>query len=147
MKRGSVFTPRKPSRPCARWVGAPFDIITTQRRVVCVHRQCIQISAPSTARDRDEILPGSEGVAFGRPGAVAGDLIDLTAIDANDERGDDQAFRFGASETIAGLWLVEEGDATLVRASVDEDADAEFELAILDGSVRAADYTSDDFAL
>lgn len=101
----------------------------------------------STAQERDELLPGRLGVALGRPGAEVGDVIDLTEIDADAEQAGDQAFVFGASETIAGLWLVEEGDVTVVRASVDDDAEAEFELAILDGGVGMADYTSDDFAL
>jgi Ca2+-binding RTX toxin-like protein len=101
----------------------------------------------STAPDRDTILPGSKGVALGKPGAEAGDLIDLTAIDADATLIGDQAFVFGSIGTVAGLWLVEEGDLTVVRASVDADADAEFELAISDGSIRATDYTSDDFAL
>ena len=68
-------------------------------------------------------------------------------MDANVERDGDQAFRFGESQAIGRVWLVEEGQRTIVRANVDEDARAEFELAITDHSVRAGAYTSDDFAL
>lgn len=101
----------------------------------------------STPRNRDVILEGDKGTAFGRPGETPGDLLDLSGIDGNGERDGDQAFRFGSKQTIGRVWLDEEGDMTIVRANVDNDARAEFELAIADGSISADAYTLDDFVL
>jgi len=101
----------------------------------------------STPNHHDVIAPGVNGVALGHPGATAGDMIDLSAIDADTDRSSDQAFHFGTSRGIGDLWLVEEGSRTLVRANVDDDARADFELVIADGAVHAGDYTADDFIL
>ncbi len=101
----------------------------------------------STARHRDVILAVERGTAFGKPGGKPGDIMDLSGIDANVDRGGDQAFRFGSAESIGRVWLEEEDGMTIVRANVDDDARAEFELAISDRSVSATDYVATDFAL
>lgn len=103
-------------------------------------------SGESTSRHRDVIRHGNEG-AFSAPGARRGDLIDLSAIDANALTDGDQAFRFGTSKGVGRVWVEEEGDRTIVKANIDDDARAEFEVAISDRSVRADAYTEADFIL
>lgn len=96
---------------------------------------------------RDLLKAGAGAVAFENPGAAAGDLIDLSAIDANSSIDGDQAFKFGHSTGIGHVWLKESGDKTLVRANLDVLAGWEFELAIADAGVRASAYSAEDFLL
>lgn len=94
----------------------------------------------------DEIVPGGHASAFEGPGSAAGDVIDLRGIDADATRPGNQAFTFGGVGP-GHLWLRDVGAVTHVYGDVDGDRGAEFELAILDGSTRAADYSAADFLL
>ena len=95
---------------------------------------------------RDEIRPGDGTVAFEGAGAAAGDVIDLTAVDADITVGGDQTFAFGSLNK-GGLSIVDLGGNTLVRGNIDGNAGFEFELLIVDGSVSASAYTAADFVL
>lgn len=84
---------------------------------------------------------------FNNPGAAAGDIIDLAAVDANLVTTGDQAFRFG-SKAIGGLWAVDlSGGNTMIYGNLDSDSVAEFTLTIKDGDVKASAYTAADFIL
>jgi Ca2+-binding RTX toxin-like protein len=92
---------------------------------------------------------------FDNPGAGAGDVIDLSAIDADVNTAGDQAFNFlGVIQnpfppaTAAGsLWLRNEAGETLVYANVDGDADPEMAIRIDDGNTPASAYDASDFIL
>jgi serralysin len=96
---------------------------------------------------RDAIAAGDGAVAFERPGAQTGDRIDLSAIDANTTAANDQAFAFGTATGKGRLWVANVGNQTVVRGNTDNDAAAEFELAIEDVRVTANQYTAADFIL
>ncbi len=83
---------------------------------------------------------------FDGAGKAAGDLIDLTAIDANAGTRANDAFVFGHTGT-RGLWLTTSGSDTLVFANTDSDAAAEFSIRIIDGAVHASAYSAADFLL
>lgn len=85
--------------------------------------------------------------AFEAPGSEAGDLIDVSAIDADASTPGDQAFVFGDLTGKGWLWAVAEGDRTVIFGNVDDDAAPEFAVAIQDGGELAAAYTADDFIL
>ena len=61
----------------------------------------------------------------------------------------DQGFKWGGTtKTWWGcLYAKDVGSTTFICGNTDKDAAPEFEIAIADGSVRAADYTADDFVL
>ncbi len=69
----------------------------------------------------------------------------LAAIDARPDLPGNQAFVFGGAGD-GHLRLEEVGTVTHVRASA-TDAGLDLDIAILDGAVRASDYTADDFIL
>jgi Ca2+-binding RTX toxin-like protein len=100
-------------------------------------------SAPGA---RDLIAAGDGAIAFEKAGAQLGDRIDLAAIDANTTAGGNQTFVFGGTGK-GHLWAANSGNQTVIRGNVDNDAAAEFELAIDDGSVGAAAYKAVDFIL
>ena len=91
---------------------------------------------------------GSIEAAFEGAGRARGDRIDLRGIDARESSFfTDQAFRFD-KRTEGGLWLVDDGDVTVVRGNVDDDRAAEFMVRIEDGAdIHADDYTAADFLL
>ncbi len=90
---------------------------------------------------------GAVKAAFEAPGAGAGDIIDLKAIDADDSRNGNQPFIFH-SQGQGGLWLKDIGTVTVVLGNIDHDDTAEFVLYIHDGKdVMAEDYTAADFML
>lgn len=93
----------------------------------------------------DEMRAGDGGIAFQGAGAAIGDLIDVTAIDADTTVSGNQAFTFGSTGK-GGLWLVNVGEDTVVRANVDGGA-ADFEILISDGAINASAYTAADFGL
>ena len=99
----------------------------------------------STAGARDVIRAGLVA-AFEGAGAAAGDLIDLSGIDANTAAAGNQAFIFGGTG-VGRVSLVTSGTDTLVHANVDNDAAFEFELLIEDGGVQPAAYRAADFIL
>lgn len=102
--------------------------------------------SPAEAGRFDVLRPSRGGAAFDGAGAAAGDLIDLSAIDANLTVAGDQAFVFGG-RSAGHLWAVDRGTTTTILANVDSDPGADFRLDILDGGVLAAAYGAADFIL
>ena len=85
-------------------------------------------------------------MVFDAPGAGAGDVIDLSAIDANTLTAGNGAFTFGSTAT-GGLSLTRQGTSTLVRGNTDADAAFEFAILITDGATSHTGYTAADFIL
>lgn len=99
--------------------------------------------SPYGAGDR---IVGVDGLpAFDGPGPAYGDLIDLRGIDADTVTPGNQSFIFGYSGR-GGLWLQEAG-VTNIFGNTDDDAAIELHIQIVDGAVRARDYSVDDFLL
>lgn len=109
------------------------------------------LTVDGSSPDAPDVLEsGNRGDAFDGAGDDSGDLIDLLDIDADETRRGDQDFDFGGTsdEGRGVLWLENDGRDTIVFGDVDDDGAAEFELVIADGrSVRASDYTEEDFLL
>jgi Ca2+-binding RTX toxin-like protein len=85
--------------------------------------------------------------AFDAPGAGSGDLIDLSAIDANLDLAGDQAFVFGLSGP-GGLFLGESGTSTVIFLDIGGAAGFDMAIRITDGAtVLASAYTAADFVL
>ncbi|MEM6758516.1 MAG: calcium-binding protein [Pseudomonadota bacterium] len=91
-----------------------------------------------------------------RVGLAGGDVIDLSAIDADITTGFDQAFSFlGAVSTstalgfgAGALWVENAGAGqTRLHGLIDNDSVVDFEVLISDGVVLAGAYTSGDFIL
>lgn len=97
------------------------------------------LATDSSAAAPDVIL------GFDGPGGAAGDLIDLSGIDAGAAAGD-QAFRFN-SVAAGGISLIAQGADTLLRGNTDADADFEFAILIRDGATLPGAYTAADFIL
>ncbi|MFO1143194.1 MAG: hypothetical protein U1E59_12505 [Amaricoccus sp.] len=86
---------------------------------------------------------------FDTPGATAGDLIDLSLIDADTTTPGKQDLRWGAADDL-GTGVVratDSGDVTVVSVNVDNDTSPELTIAIGDGAVQASAYSAADFAL
>lgn len=83
---------------------------------------------------------------FESAGAGKGDLIDVSAIDADGNLGVNDSFIFG-STGLGGLSVVDSGTDTLVRLNTDNDAAFEVVILIADGGVLASAYTAADFNL
>jgi arylsulfatase A-like enzyme len=83
---------------------------------------------------------------FQAPGPAAGDLIDLSAIDARTDLGGDSAFTLGGSAA-GHLRIADVNGQTVVTGNTDADAAAEFRLVIADGDRPASAYTAADFVL
>ena len=85
---------------------------------------------------------------FQAPGAPRGDLIDLSAIDADTTTGAvNEAFVFGSTAK-RGLSLFDNASGyTEVRLNTDGDASFEMVIYITDGGTLAASYTAADFLL
>ena len=100
--------------------------------------------AGNTGRD---VIRGADGApAFEGIGGSAGDLIDLSRIDANVLVAGDQAFHFRGGGPGTLSW-VEANTCTIVRGNLDGDADFEFVIIIEDGTARMSQYTAADFVL
>jgi Ca2+-binding RTX toxin-like protein len=87
-------------------------------------------SKPGTVRDvAHDFVPGV-------------DDVDLRMIDARTNMTDDQAFTFtGSTASAFGVWAVASGSGTLVRADVNGDKVADFEVLLSGvGSVSAGDF-------
>lgn len=104
----------------------------------------------STSNRRDLVL-STGASAFANPGDAAGDLFDLSGMDADTTEAGNQAFSFGGSEGAGPLdtstghfWFVNEGTHTLLRANNDADAAVDFEVAIRDFAVLASAYNGLD---
>ena len=84
---------------------------------------------------------------FEGAGAAKGDIIDLSAIDADGGLGTQDSFIFG-STGLAGLSIVDDGAGnTLVRLNTNNDAAFEVVIKIVDGGVLFSAYTAADFIL
>lgn len=90
---------------------------------------------------RTDVIEG-----FDAPGRAAGDVIDLSAIDADTSRAGNQSFTFGPAE-VGRISVIEHDGETLVRGDVDGDRGYEFAVLIRDGDTPASAYTADDFIL
>jgi Ca2+-binding RTX toxin-like protein len=102
-------------------------------------------TSESNGTTQDRIL----GFQFGS-GQWDGDKIDVSTIDANTSLTGNQAFKWGGT-TLKGkgyLWAenLSNGD-TLIKGNVDNDTDAEFQVAVADGSTAASYWASIDFFL
>ncbi|MBP7002239.1 sulfatase-like hydrolase/transferase [Amaricoccus sp.] len=95
----------------------------------------------SRPADADVIL------GFDGRGSAAGDLIDLSALDADTRVDGNQAFRFGGTGGGRIRLIDNAAGETEVLANVDGDPDVEFRIVIRDGSAPASAYTAADFAL
>jgi len=101
------------------------------------------------AAQRDSII------GFDNPGAVAGDVIDLSTIDANTATAINEVFGFfgviqnpfPAATGAAALYLRDQGGDTVVYGNTDIDNAVEFSLRIADGATTASDYSAADFIL
>ena len=97
----------------------------------------------------DVLQAGGGGNAFDLPGGGAGgngDRIDVSTIDANSTTAVNNMFTFGGTGK-GHLWCVNSGATTVVLANIDNDAQAEFRLHIVDGGTPASFYTAADFIL
>jgi Ca2+-binding RTX toxin-like protein len=88
---------------------------------------------------------------FDRPGNLAGDLIDLRAIDARTVSYPNQSFKeffiFNSGE-VGGIWLQDVGTDTVVYGNTVDFKGPEFAIVIRDGAnVFASAYTAADFLL
>lgn len=90
---------------------------------------------------------GSDTIqGFDAPGASNGDLIDVSAIDADSTTPGNQSFNFGG--TGAGdLRVVDQGRFSIVLANTDNDPAPDLRIVIQDHGIRAGDYTAEDFIL
>lgn len=95
----------------------------------------------------DVLIGYSSGVAFDNAGSTAGDLIDLTGIDANETASGNQGFLFSTAQTAGTLRCVEASGVTRVFGYVNSTAGADFQIDIQDGGVLASAYRGADFLL
>lgn len=103
-------------------------------------------TAHSEGAGADVLRAADGGLAFDGAGSALGDVIDLSAIDANQPLAGNQAFVFGSRAT-GGIWLENVGGNTVLFANNDRDAAADFRLVIEDGGVLAEAYRASDFIL
>jgi hypothetical protein len=102
----------------------------------------VLLSARDSRGGAVDVIRGFEGA-----GGAGGDVIDLSAIDADPFAAGDQSFRFGASDGTGRLTLRDQRGATIVAGDVDGDGRADFRIAIEDGATRASAYAAADFIL
>ena len=88
-------------------------------------------------------------MSFENIGAVVGDRINVTDIDANTGAANDQDFIF--TETTAGgvrsLWVVDDdtGTNSFILGNVNGSAAPELQIIVADGAAVAADWVAGDF--
>lgn len=105
-------------------------------------------SVGDARRDAPDFIRGGDLGPFEAPGAGEGDLIDLSAIDANRGQDGDQAFVVDGGRGAGRLWLVDgPAGSTIVLANVDGDAAPEIRIFLRDGATLAAAYSAEDFIL
>lgn len=124
--------------------GRGADIVIGGRGEDLFRYSSVNGSAPG---DADRLRAGDGAAAFEGAGYAGGDRIDLSLIDADFTRGGMQDFAFGTARGTGRVWALDMGGNTLIRANVDGDRAAEFELVIEDGSLRASAYEASDFIL
>ena len=105
----------------------------------------------STGVGRDVIRAGDGADAFENAGAVQGDRIDVSGIDADTGSGGNDVFSFsgfGGPTGVGTLSLVNVNGITIVRGNTTAGGGFEFEVAIEDGvGVFAGNYAASDFVL
>jgi Ca2+-binding RTX toxin-like protein len=112
-------------------------------------------SGTGTQLRNDRILPTDPGSASPADAFEDGDRIDVSAIDANSTVGGNQAFIWGGAlpsgsgtPTKGWLFAVDAGAFAVILGNVDNDADLEFRLEILDEDFQGEDwYLATDFIL
>ena len=96
-------------------------------------------------RSASETVPAGRDIIsdFAGAGAAFGDMIDLSLIDADTTASGHQAFRWGeiTNQGKSFLWATNSGTTTLLNGNIDDDAAAEFSIAISDGSLGASAYS------
>jgi subtilisin-like proprotein convertase family protein len=92
--------------------------------------------------------------SFDNPGASAGDLFNLSAIDGNVAADGNQRFDFGGSQGAGALakgagflWFTNDAGDTYLNANNDARADVDFRVLIEDGVVVASAYSANDVIL
>jgi Ca2+-binding RTX toxin-like protein len=91
----------------------------------------------------DTIRPGNGAPAFENAGPGAGDLIDLSAIDADPSLAGNQDFILDQSRGPGHVWFLERHGETVLRASAG--SGGEMKLVIDDGAVPSLAYGAADF--
>ncbi|MBB5223127.1 Ca2+-binding RTX toxin-like protein [Amaricoccus macauensis] len=99
-------------------------------------------SAPGA---RDTILAGDGAAAYEGAGAAAGDMFDVSGLDADATRSGIQDWIFGTAKTKGHLWMTTSGSQTILNGNTDNDAAIEFQVAIDDAGVAASAYKVQDF--
>jgi Ca2+-binding RTX toxin-like protein len=105
------------------------------------------LSVAHSTPDAPDVLRSVGGaVAFSGPGAAQADLIDVSAVDADESASGVQDFVFGLRGA-GGLFTIDDATstATLLLGNVDDDPAAEFVVRIEDGATRASAYSAADF--
>lgn len=99
----------------------------------------------------DIIVPVARGVsesaAFEGAGEAGGDVIDLSAIDANETLAGDQAFRVDWSKEAGSMLCFAAKGLSRLRAFTDDRKGADFALDIQDAGAFAASFTAQDLLL
>ncbi len=100
----------------------------------------------------DSVLGAGRDVisGFDDVGAVLGDKISFTAIDANAVVAGNQNFAFisTAAFSAAGqIRVIESGGNTIIQGNVDANLVADFEILVQDGAPLAANWVAGDFFL
>jgi serralysin len=110
---------------------------------VFVFRDAGDSLAGAADRIRADDVPAFEGA-----GDQGGDVIDLSAVDADETTPGNQAFVLDGDRATGHLWLADSDNGdTIVRGNTDGASGAEFRLVIEDLKIVAADYDADDFLL
>jgi Ca2+-binding RTX toxin-like protein len=142
--RGDAGADTLMGRAGSDWLngGAGRDVLDggTEPITAGVIQDTFDFNAVSDSRagsNRDRIM----NFQFGTD-ETEGDKIDLSTIDADVFAGGDQDFEFGVN-----LWTVNSGSNTIVRADVDRDGVADFEVSVVDGSNDAFHWADIDFVL
>lgn len=105
-------------------------------------------AADSRPAGADVIAAGDGALAFEGAGVAAGDVIDLSAIDANALLAGNQAFVWSTSRKAGTAYLTDSNGSTVLYAHTDSDGAADFALIIADGAaISARSYIGSDFVL
>ncbi|MEP0963615.1 MAG: calcium-binding protein [Roseobacter sp.] len=108
-------------------------------------------TAEDSAFGSTDLIDGIDGV-----GSSGGDVIDLSAIDADFSSIGDQAFTFfgeltmaqGLAAGVGALWVEDVANQTRVYGLIDADNAIDLAIRINDGAdISASDYSSGDFIL
>lgn len=105
-------------------------------------------TADSRPGASDVIAAGDGALAFEGAGVAGGDVIDLSAIDANALISGNQTFTWSTARTAGTAYLADSNGSTVLYAHTDNDGVADFALIIADGAgITARSYIGSDFVL